>query len=321
MTLRAALAAAAAGLALAGPAAALDYTADYTSFWVLGDSLSDTGNLYAATGGATPASPPYFQGRFSDGPVWSDGVAQDFLDAGKPTENFAYGGARATTVTAAPDIPDLEQQLQFFAGYQGAVPGALGSDPLVAIGLGANDAFSARSAGDPTAIGEAAADEVAAAVLALNGAFGIEDFLLPNLPELGDTVNYAGDPTGAARVRQSGLAYNARLALNIAGLRAGGLEVVAPDMFSFFDLLGDDPAAYGITEPTQPCLTETSFCGDASGYALFDAVHPTTLVHGFVADEMRASLSAAAVPLPAALPLAAGGLAAFAGLALRRRAA
>ena len=36
--------------------------ASFTSFWVLGDSLSDPGNLYAATGGTTPVSPPYYRG-------------------------------------------------------------------------------------------------------------------------------------------------------------------------------------------------------------------------------------------------------------------
>ena len=38
--------------------------ATYTQTVFLDDGLSDTGNLYAATG--IPVSPPYYQGRFSN---------------------------------------------------------------------------------------------------------------------------------------------------------------------------------------------------------------------------------------------------------------
>ncbi len=145
------------------------------------------------------------------------------------------------------------------------------------------------------------------------------DFILPNLPALGDTQNYAGDPTGAARVAEAGLAYNAHLALDIAGLRTlPGLTIYAPDMLALFDALDANPAAYGITESDTPCLSGGTVCSDSSGYALFDDVHPTTLVHGYIADEIRASV-AAAVPVPAAGAMLLLGVGAFAGL--RRRAA
>ena len=38
--------------------------------YVFGDSLSDNGNLFDMTGGLAPPSPPYFDGRFPNGPVW-----------------------------------------------------------------------------------------------------------------------------------------------------------------------------------------------------------------------------------------------------------
>ena len=49
--------------------------APITDLYVFGDSLSDTGNLFALTFGIEPPSPPYFDGRFSDGPVWVETLA------------------------------------------------------------------------------------------------------------------------------------------------------------------------------------------------------------------------------------------------------
>ena len=40
----------------------------YSQMVVFGDSLSDNGNVFAATGGAQPVF-PYLPGRFSDGQV------------------------------------------------------------------------------------------------------------------------------------------------------------------------------------------------------------------------------------------------------------
>ncbi|MGI0118623.1 SGNH/GDSL hydrolase family protein [Zooshikella sp. RANM57] len=39
---------------------------------IFGDSLSDTGKMYQKSKGWLPSSPPYHEGRFSDGPIWVD---------------------------------------------------------------------------------------------------------------------------------------------------------------------------------------------------------------------------------------------------------
>jgi phospholipase/lecithinase/hemolysin len=38
----------------------------YSTVYVFGDSLSDAGNVYLASGGAQPAA-PYFNGQYSNG--------------------------------------------------------------------------------------------------------------------------------------------------------------------------------------------------------------------------------------------------------------
>jgi phospholipase/lecithinase/hemolysin len=58
-----------------------------------GDSLSDNGNLYTSDLGTLPKSPPYFKGRFSNGPTWAEVVADHFKDSNQIySSNYAYGG-------------------------------------------------------------------------------------------------------------------------------------------------------------------------------------------------------------------------------------
>ncbi len=45
---------------------------------MFGDSLSDTGKMYGKMRGYLPSSPPYYQGRFSNGPVWLERLTQPF---------------------------------------------------------------------------------------------------------------------------------------------------------------------------------------------------------------------------------------------------
>jgi phospholipase/lecithinase/hemolysin len=93
----------------------------------ISDSLSDTGNLSALTRGEIPPAPPYAAGRFSNGDIWTDEVADEFglavngvwgLDLSDPSnpiptitplgngyvDNYSVAGSFTQTYTvAAPD--------------------------------------------------------------------------------------------------------------------------------------------------------------------------------------------------------------------------
>lgn len=283
-------------LGSAGGASAASLAGAYSSFWALGDSLSDNGNLFAATAGANPASPPYFNGRFSNGPVWAEAVAADFAVAG----NFAFGGANA--VADADPIPDLGLQLGAFGL---TAPAVMGARPLASLWFGANDQFgaldtlAAGGAASTAAVGEAAADAVIAGAQALAG-LGVSDFLIFNLPDLGAIPAFAATPlSGAATAGAT--AFNTRLDAGIDGLRTAGLRVAEVDAFALFNALLADPAAFGVTEATTPCIIPgVRVCTEAEAMqlAFFDPVHPNATIHARLAAEARAAL--APVPLPAA---------------------
>ena len=62
----------------------------FSSVVVFGDSLSDNGNAYKASGFTIPPDPPYYMGRRSNGPV---AVEQFASLLGVPLADFAFLGA------------------------------------------------------------------------------------------------------------------------------------------------------------------------------------------------------------------------------------
>src|SRR5580698_9556241 len=115
--------------------------------YAFGDSLSDVGNIYAATSVPGPPipAPPYFNGQFSNGNVWVQDLATDLgLAPLTPSllggTDYAYGtGETGVTSfnTSAPtaDLLGATGQLaQFQAVHATADPNA-----LYTIWIGADD--------------------------------------------------------------------------------------------------------------------------------------------------------------------------------------
>lgn len=133
-------------LAIAGSTGALarDLSAHpITNLYVFGDSLSDSGNLFAATG-VEPPSPPYFKGRSSDGPVWVENLAAllgmtidfDIKVTDDPLANVqAFGGALSGFGSEFGDPIGLLSQAENFT----AAGGSFARNDLIIIWVGAND--------------------------------------------------------------------------------------------------------------------------------------------------------------------------------------
>lgn len=289
-------------------------TTGYTSFWALGDSLSDPGNLYSLSGEVVPA-PPYDQ-RFSDGPVWAEYVAEDFTDANLPVGNFAYGFARAiANVDPFPwQIPDLPQQIDTFE-MQSA--GQLGDRPLAALWFGANDLFASieeqllSGAPNPAAVIGTAVNAAVAVGEGIRdiAKTGVRDFLVFNLPPLELTPRFArpspvGIPAAAPLAGVGADTFNASLRAILDGLD-DELNVSLLDMDSIFTQAVANPGFFGLSDATNPCTIpgpppETACSADeAASKLFFDLVHPTTAAHRKIADIVQNRISIAPVPVPA----------------------
>lgn len=307
---RTTLIAAAAAVFVAGEAGA----ASYTSAYFFGDSLTDPGNLYAATGGTTPP-PPYWQGRFSNGPVWAEHVADDFAREGLATRNFAFGSANAVTTG---DGTDMGNQIDAFA----AAGAPLGRRPVAALWFGANDLFDAINAPGTSAatVGSAA---VAAATAVGQGierlaGLGIRDVVVMNLPPLQLTPQFASFTPAAAPLAQFGAdTFNQTLA---GIVEASASRVTSIDIHDALTRLFADPESFGVSDVVNPCFDRVTVCTpeQALERAFFDPVHPNSVLHRDIADLVRTEV--APVPLPAPVLLLLAGMA---GLALvgRRRTA
>lgn len=298
----------------------------YSGITIFGDSLSDTGNILVATGGALPVA-PYFAGRFSDGAIWTDFLAGGLGFSATASlmggQNYAFGGARTGTDANPPGL--LAQTGGLWAP---SVGGAADPNRLYVLVGGGNDMRDARTAfqGDTPAdeAGRQAAAVIAATqlsaslnVLASNGA---KTVLMGNLPDLGRTpeavalglVDASTDATNRFNALLPGvIAYGSSLGLS---MRFVDLAGVANDVF--VDVMTNGGATYGITNISTPCGTFPGSIGIACSTSAFsDALHPTTRVHQLFGE---AALQAALVPEPQTYALIALGLVAVAWRARRR---
>lgn len=283
----------------------------FSSIAAFGDSLTDNGNALYLSGGVTPQAGDYWQGRFSNGPVAVEYLA-NHLGLGNRLYDFAIGGSGTG---AGPT--DLTAQLGAFNARVGVTdPNALyfvwsGSNNVRDL-LAAHD-FSSASAG--VVIGQ-----LASFVGTLYGQ-GARNFLLPLLPDLGLTPE--GQSTGAAPLlSQYTASFNNALAATYLSLGLPGAHLTLFDTWAAQNQLVANAASLGFTHGAgQSCFTgyvnvAGVQCGLAneSSYIFWDKVHPTTRTDQILGQQM-----AALVPEPASVLLMAMGVVSVLGWSLRSR--
>jgi phospholipase/lecithinase/hemolysin len=278
----------------------------FNAIYVFGDSLSDAGNAFIASGGALPA-PPYSAGRFTNGPVWvqdlssSLGLAPVTASLAGGTD-YAVGGAESGNANPG----DLSSQL---AAFKAANPVA-NSNGLYTIWIGANDLNAILGANPSASVAAAEAAGVVgnidAAINTLAGD-GAKNFLIVTVPDLGKTPEaLAAGPLGVAAASGLSAFFDSALVngLGSAGIpslsgiaAADGLNLNVLDTYSLIDGITANPAQFGFTNVMQPCLTgEVDYaggtpCANPNQYLFWDQLHPTAAGQALVAEESLAILT------------------------------
>jgi cholinesterase len=292
--------------------------ADFSKLYVFGDSLSDTGNAFNTIG--LPAS-PYVDGRFSNGSIWIDDLAQQLeltptpytrIDAGSDQGiNFAFGGATTGTEnTASHSLPGLQQQIDAFVKLIPAGQTA-DRDALYIIWAGSNDYLSGQVTEPDLAI-----ENLSKAITTLTE-LGADQILVANLPNLG-LLPATRNTANAATLDRLTQHHNTKLTKLVKDLDQRlspdyNLEVLDVNALFTQALNGE----YGFTNVTDACFNRSTgtVCANPNSYLFWDGIHPTAAAHQRLEEAAIALLppaSSASVPTPA---LRSGFLAA--GICLR----
>lgn len=265
-------------------------TPTYDSIVVFGDSYCDVGNLFLATSGAE-AAPPYYNMRFSNGPIWLDHVAGYLGLPIKPSvlggTDFAFGGAWVTEPLSVTGVPSIPQQVESYLLTTG---GKADPKALYIIEGGGNDILDTTT-GSPQALGLRIAFGIADSELLLRRA-GARNFVIPNLFNVGLL------PAGAAN---AAFAAAATAAANKAEDELLGFEgilqhvhIIRLDVFSLLNAVVTTPTHFGFTDITDTCLTTvgltTVVCSDPDHTFFWDAHHPTEFGHAFFAVTLENAL-------------------------------
>ena len=303
----------------------------FTNMFVFGDSLSDTGNLKILSPSDYPGpdAGPYYDGRFSDGPVWIDSLAASLglpggavpNFAGSGGTNYAIAGARTGLDTAPPGV---------FLQVAGIWHGVGDPNALYVLVGGGNDMRDARSAftghSFADAVGRAVAAKKAMAYLSASLNYladhGAKHVLVSSLPNLGNTPEASLLDLKFASTDASNR-FNALLPGLLATGEGLGLDMSFLDMAGLMqDIITDATtnggATYGISNVSSACAGFTD--GDpnnACATSLFsDTLHPSAAAHLLIGAAAFAAV--VPVPEPETWALMAAGLALMAWQARRR---
>lgn len=271
----------------------------FDKLFVFGDSLSDPGNLFNLTGELLPP-PPYSEGRFSDGDIWTDFLAEDLrLNPTTQVENFSFGGALTgrdnglepvlENLTGRPiELPGLLDEIDQFTQALGGEKAD--SNGLYVIWAGANDLLNLPSnPQDIPAFLANSVQNIVNSVITL-ASLGADTFLIPNLPDLGLIPRTLSDGSSAIATSLS-IEFNSGLDNALTTLEADPLtdiDIVPVDLFSITREITSSPDEFGFTNVTDQLIEQG--LADNPGFFWWDQQHPTEKVQSLLSDVFQSNL-------------------------------
>jgi phospholipase/lecithinase/hemolysin len=278
---------------------------------VFGDSLSDNGNLYELMKHQLPQSPPYYEGRFSNGPVWVEHISASYFPA-SPTDHlldYAVGGSGVSEDDEDAVLFTLKKQVN---DYLLSHEDKANADDLYVVWIGANNYL-----GLPSDVAQTLNDVNAGIVHSVEVLIskGAKHILLFNIPDLGKTPA-ATEFDSAEMMTVFSAQHNEMLYSSFNKLKQSHPQVewLYFDLATMFSDVIEHPGAYGFTNVSEMCsnavvneVTKKSVLNmvasvtpklnkDAcDGYLFFDLVHPTAYAHRLIAEKVRDLLDASGI--------------------------
>lgn len=279
---------------------------------VFGDSLSDNGNLYEYMKRELPLSPPYYKGRFTNGPVWVELLMEKYYSKKEaPTHllDYAFGGAGVAENDNTDTDPDdvlftLNREID---SYLLSHNDKADDSSLYIVWIGANNYLAAPEDIDKTVstVTDGIKHELQRLVQK-----GAKHIMVVNLPDLGKTPA-ARDFDSVDLLTALSLKHNETLK-NIVS----ELEENTPSVHWFYfninvlidDMMGS-PEHFGITNMVDTCYEEMvsqpsersvlkmvssvksrANVDACTGYLFFDPVHPSEPAHVEMANRTKKML-------------------------------
>jgi phospholipase/lecithinase/hemolysin len=278
---------------------------------VFGDSLSDNGNLYEIMKHQFPQSPPYYDGRFSNGPVWIEHVIASYFPTSSTTHllDYAIGGSGVSEEDEDDVLFTLRKQVHtYLLSHQDKAS----ADDLYVVWIGANNYL-----GLPSDVAKTLHDVNLGIVHSIELLLdkGAKHILLINIPDLGKTPA-ATEFDSADIMGIFSTHHNQMLnySFNMLKQRHPQVEWLYFDLGTMFDDVIEHPGSYGFTNVSETCsnsiadeftkksllkmvasVTPKENSDACEGYLFFDLVHPTAYAHRLIAQNVREMLDAAGI--------------------------
>jgi phospholipase/lecithinase/hemolysin len=293
------------------------YSSNLSHVVVFGDSLSDNGNLYEYMKHQLPISPPYFEGRFTNGLVWIEHVMQHYYpnSVREHLSNYAFGGSGVSEDNDNVDEDDISvfTLRTEIDSYLLTHPNAIEENSLFVLWMGANNYI-------------ATPDDVDEAVVQVNAGIvkqterllkhGAKHILIATIPDLGKTP-WATDFDLTDIWSDLSIKHNQLLRQQVARLKAKypDVEWILLEVDDMFNRAMNYPHDYGFTNTQGTCYeamtpnkphnalsgpqsmslfkmvgsvsaSSAAVSSDAcAGFLFFDPIHPSGKAHELIAKE------------------------------------
>lgn len=261
----------------------------FSDFITFGDSTVDVGNVSLATEGTTPPSPPYFNGRFSNGPLINEILAQEIgLSASTPSlaggNNYAFGGSELGADDDGVE-PSVGEQINSYLAEDTPT-----TTDLFFISAGSNNIVSDLD-GTPAEIlaNIPQTDEVLADltehITTLAGA-GAKNFIISNLTFFGSTPLLTA--LGVSdEVNTAVNEFNNLLDNELDDLENElGINITELDVAGEIAKIQTNPSEFGFTNVTEPALNTTTgaVVPNPDEYFWWDDLHGTGAFYNLIAQ-------------------------------------